>query len=42
MINNQQFHIEVRDGVIEQWSDEFFPGPEQPVPTERDIKLYRV
>jgi len=41
-IDTQDFHIEVRDGVIEQWSDEFFAGPEQPEPTDREINLYRI
>jgi hypothetical protein len=43
-------HIEVRDGVITQWSDNiptpisgYPPTPEaHPAPTDRTIKLYRV
>ena len=47
---NVQRHIEVRDGVIVQWSDNV-PGvvsgyppteAEKPAPTSRTIKLYRV
>jgi hypothetical protein len=43
-IHSQEFHIEVRNGVIERWSDELPPLAETPVPAEtaRDIKLYRV
>lgn len=40
IIANQVFHVEVRDGVHEQWSDEL-PGT-APAPEDRDIKLYRV
>ena len=47
-----EFHIEVRDGVIEQWSDAIPPafssggtiggGGGWPDPTDREIQLYRV
>jgi len=39
-----KFHIELRNGVIEQWSDTL-PGSEskpQPAAVDRDIKLYQV
>lgn len=48
---SKKFHIELRDGVIKQWSDDV-PGKEDPRtgarkkapadPTKRDIKLYLV
>ena len=41
-IDNDTFHVEVRDGVHETWSDEFAPGPDQPLAAAREIKLYRV
>lgn len=43
-IANTSFHIEVRNGVIEQWSDHCPPtdGTAIPAPTARDIKLYEV
>ena len=41
-IDTQDFHVEVRDGVHETWSDEFTPGAGQPAAAARDIKLYRV
>lgn len=41
---SEEHHIEVRDGVIEQWTDEIPPKPDEvrPDPVDRDIKLYRV
>lgn len=41
-IDTVDFHVEVRDGVHETWSDEIAPGPGQPAAAARDIKLYRV
>jgi len=42
-IDTEDFHVEVRDGVHETWSDEFMPGTSQPAdPVDRNIKLYRV
>ena len=42
-IDTVDFHVEVRDGVHETWSDDFMPGASQPAdPLDRDIKLYRV
>jgi hypothetical protein len=51
-IDTQEFHIEVRDGVIEQWSDAILPvftssggiggAGGYPEPTDREINLYRI
>ncbi len=51
-IDTQTFHVEVRDGVHELWSDDILPDLTSsgdiggagsiPEPTSRDIKLYRV
>lgn len=42
-IDTVDFHVEVRDGVHETWSDEIMPGASQPAdPVDRNIKLYRV
>lgn len=43
-IDNQQFHIELRDGLPVTWSDDIpaKDGSTKPAPAARDIKLYQV
>lgn len=41
-LSAQTYHIELRDGVLVQWSDDVPPKTTRPAPTARDLKLYRV